>query len=90
MTPHHIDQPHPTRQNKTVNNCPAPINTLIINDPTLDLGSSLCEKRGLPMHKQNNPLKTVPEQMRLQKLVTNTLYYKLRVIELYLFRVQKC
>lgn len=29
--------------------------------PILGLGPSFCENLGLPMHKQNNPLKTVPK-----------------------------
>ena len=33
MTPHQMDQPHPTRQNSTVNNCPAPTSKFITNEP---------------------------------------------------------
>lgn len=60
VNPHQIDQPHPTKQKSTVNSCPHPMIKSIIKAPILGLGPSFCENRGIPIHKQKRPLKTVP------------------------------
>lgn len=61
ITPHHIDQPQPTKQNNTVNSCPQPIIKSIRKAPILGLGPSFWENLGFPRHKQNIPLNAVPK-----------------------------
>lgn len=60
IVPHQIDQPHPTKQNNSVNICDTPTIQLITNDPIRALAPSCCENLGTPMHKQNKPDKMVP------------------------------
>lgn len=61
ITPHHIDHPQPTKQNKTQKSCETPTIKLIINDPNRSRAPSWTENLGLPKHKQSNPLITVPK-----------------------------
>lgn len=63
IVPHHTDHPQPTKQKMTVNACDIPTIQFIINDPIRPRALSCCEKRGIPMHKQKNPEKIVPENI---------------------------
>jgi hypothetical protein len=62
MDPHQTDQPHPTKQKIIVKACEMPTIQLITNDPIRPRAPSCCEKRGMPMQRQKNPLKIVPER----------------------------
>lgn len=65
VTPHQMLQPHPTRQNRTVNNWPTPTMRLTINAPNRDFGPATAENLGCPVQRLNRPLQTVPRRIEL-------------------------
>ena len=60
IVPHQTDQPQPTKQKIIVNAWEIPTIQFMMNDPIRPLAPSCCEKRGIPMQRQKNPLKIVP------------------------------
>lgn len=83
IVPHHTDQPHPTRQKMIVKACEIPTIQLMMKLPSRPLAPSCCEKRGIPMQRQKNPLMIVPEGKEVEMLVTSMILF-------YLFLAEKC
>lgn len=69
VMPHQMLQPHPTRQNRTVNNWPTPTTRLTTKAPSRDFIPAVAENRGCPTHRLNRPLQTVPEGRKRRMLI---------------------
>lgn len=66
IIPHQIDQPHPTKQNISVNACAMPTIQLTRNEPIRARAPSCCENLGMPKHRQNIPENIVPKKNNIE------------------------
>jgi hypothetical protein len=60
--------------------CDTPTMQLMIKDPIRPRAPSCWENLGIPMHKQNNPLKIVPANKKKAKLKTGSLCFKIKYV----------